>query len=138
MSYVCFHSFKIVVSKNFIFKNIFFKNHIRATSTCLEELKYKKNQPSLGESPNISLLDTTLSIPSLFISTMKDLWNKCTSPIQLIPSLNSSLETFRHLKHDLNRREGIIWPDLYLSLELFMSILENLSWGSWRKISFDR
>lgn len=66
MSYVCFHSFKIVVSKNFIFKNIFFKNHIRATSTCFEELKYKKNQPSLGESPNISLLDTTLSIPSLF------------------------------------------------------------------------
>lgn len=136
MSYVCFHSFKIVVSKNFIFKNIFFKNHIRATSTCLEELKCKKINLRL-ERVQIYLF-LIQPFLSLFISTMKDLWNKCTSPIQLIPSLNSSLETFRHLKHDLNRREGIIWPDLYLSLELFMSILENLSWGSWRKISFDR
>lgn len=59
--------FKTVVGKNLIFKNIFFKNYVSHTSTCLEELKYKKKiNLTLGESPNVSLLDTTLSIPFPF------------------------------------------------------------------------
>lgn len=62
---------------------------------------------------------------------MKDLWNKCIfrPSNSLSLSFNSSLETFQHLKHDLNRWEGIIWPDLHPS-----GIIHEHSWESILRI----
>lgn len=100
------------------------KNHIRVTSTCLEELKHKKINKSTfaWRESNFFLIQLFLSLP--LSSRQWEIYETSVSFTQLILSLNSSLETsFQHLKHDLNRWEGIIWLDLYLLLELFISIL---------------